>query len=130
MDNHLIYSNFTPESFSFQPAFISSTFLPEVQITPQVTQIKDIYICHYDYNLITNTCKWLLTTDLLFASQTDADYELASYDDLYQWMAATNEVFSDCVVKVIEGNVKFVEESFIDFCGNTEWKCEYEFIWN
>jgi hypothetical protein len=89
-----------------------------------------VWICYYDYNKIKNTCKWLLTTNEVYAKQTDQSYDLASYDDLMCWAAATNQVFDNCIITVIEGRCKWKEEEYIDFCGKTDWKCGYEIIWN
>jgi hypothetical protein len=89
-----------------------------------------VFICHYDFDKTKNTCKWLLTTDETQASQTDQSYELASIDDLMHWAAATNQVFDNSIITVIEGKCKWTEYEYIDFCGKTEWKCGYEIIWD
>lgn len=89
----------------------------------------EVYICYYNFDKKKNTCRWLLTTDKVFAKETDQSFELASYEDLYHWTAATNQVFDNCIISVIEGRCKWVEYEYIDFCGRSEWRCEYEFIW-
>lgn len=86
-----------------------------------------IFICYYDFNEKTNTCKWLLTDNEVLANQTDQSYELASYEDLMPWTAATNQVFQS-IITVIEGRCKWKEYEYIDFCGKTDWKCGYEII--
>jgi hypothetical protein len=110
----------TPDPLSFQ-----SSYLPES--CKAVSIAKEVYICHYNYNSVKNTCEWLLTTDKMFASETDQSFELASYEDLLPWAAATNEVFEKAIV--VEGNVEWKEEEYIDFCGKTDIKCGYDIIW-
>jgi hypothetical protein len=90
---------------------------------------KKVFICYYNYDKIKNTCQWLLTTDEVFANQSDQEYELASLDDLHDWVAATDQVFDNCIITVVEGKCKWIEEDYVDFVGNICWKCEYEIIW-
>ena len=89
-----------------------------------------VFICYYDFNQTKNTCKWLLTTDEVFANQSGQEYGLASLDDLNDWAAAAGQVFDQRIITVIEGNCKWVESKSIDYCGKTNWQCGYEIVWD
>ncbi len=90
---------------------------------------KDVFICYYNFIKETNTCEWLLTISEDIAKETDQSYKLASIQDLLDWTAATNQVF-DGIITVSEGNCKWLEYEFIDFCGKSDWMCEYELLWS
>ena len=88
-----------------------------------------IFICYYNFNDVKNTCEWLLTNDEVFANQTDQSYELASLDDLNDWTAATGQAFQN-IITVEEGQCKWKEYQYIDFCGKPDYRCGYDIIWD
>lgn len=106
-----------------------STINGKAVSTIQEVVTRNIYICYYNYNADSSKCEWLLIDNESEAKETDASYELASYEDLLHWTAATNQTFEG-IINVIESNCKWFEESYVDFVGNTDMRCGYEIIWD
>jgi hypothetical protein len=83
---------------------------------------KSIYICHY--NFTDTSCQWLLTDDLVYAMSIDSHFQLASVQDLHDWIAATGEVFNG-ILAVKEGLCKWSERKHLD---DYEIETEYCYI--
>ena len=86
---------------------------------------RPIFICQYAFT--TDSCNWHLTDSRTEAATLDENFQLASVEDLHDWVAATEQVFIG-ILSVREGLCKWiVSDSFDDF-GETVTLYEYQLI--
>ncbi|RNB52679.1 hypothetical protein EDM57_21060 [Brevibacillus gelatini] len=85
---------------------------------------KPVYIYRYNFNVNKNTCHWLLSTSKEERLATDQSIELASLDDLHDWIAASGEAFNG-ILTVQEGHCKWFEQKYVNEFGETDFEYHY-----
>lgn len=86
---------------------------------------KRIYICYYNFS--NNKSQWLLTNDMNYAKSIDQRFQLASVEDLHDWVAATGQTYNG-ILSVREGLCKWVEDNYINDFGEIEDDSGYVLI--
>lgn len=76
------------------------------------------------FSYIDKECGSELTTDEAFAMSHDKDYEIASVDELHEYVAFCGHIFEG-ILLVKEGIVRYYELPETEF---DDFECGYEFV--
>lgn len=82
--------------------------------------VTDIFKYNFNYKSHTDTWDWDLVTSAIEAREIDPNYQLASLNDLHNYVEACGFVFEG-IVRVVEG--EFAWSEYYD--GQGEYFCEY-----
>ena len=74
-----------------------------------------IFLASFDFSSAKNMMKWLVTDNEDVAKQFDT-YQLASIDDLHDWMAVSGEIFTNSSDSPLKLNFTYFKKSY--FCSS------------